>query len=83
MATQLGNIPVKNIKENKLTFTKILSEMLKFYIDNDAFPNNVFALTFKKGDIQPAYKKDDLFDKTNHSHISILPILPKAFERCL
>ena len=51
MATQLGSIPVKNIKENKLTFTKILSEMLKFYIDNDAFPNNVLALTFKKGDI--------------------------------
>ena len=36
-ATQLGDIPVRIIKENKFSFWKILSEMLNFYIDNNAF----------------------------------------------
>ena len=29
-ATQQGNIPVRIIKENKFTFSKILSEMFNF-----------------------------------------------------
>ena len=37
-ATQQGDIPVRIIKENKFTFSKMLSEMLNFYIDNNTFP---------------------------------------------
>ena len=40
-ATQQGDIPVKIIKENKFTFSKILSEMFNFYIDNNNFPNGL------------------------------------------
>ena len=35
------DIPVRNMKESKFTFTKILSEMFDFYIDNNAFPNGL------------------------------------------
>ena len=40
-ATQLGDIPVRIVKENKFTFSKILSEMFNFYINNNAFPNGL------------------------------------------
>ena len=33
--------------------------------------------------MKPVYKKDDPFDKTNYRPISVLPVLSKAFERCL
>ena len=52
--------------------------MFNFYIDNNTFPNGL-----KKVDIKPVYKKDDSFDKNNCRPISILPVLSKAFERCL
>ena len=68
-ATQQGDIPVRIIKENKFTFSKVLSEIFNFYIDNNTFPNGL-----KKADIKPVYKKDDPFDKTNYRSISILPV---------
>ena len=77
-ATRQGDIPARIIKENKLTFSKILSEMFNFYIYNNTFPNG-----FKKADIKSVYKKDDPFDKTKYRPISILPVLNKPFERCL
>ena len=52
--------------------------MLNFYIDNNTFPNGL-----KKADIEPVYKKDDPFDRTNYRPISIFAVLSKAFERCL
>ena len=77
-ATHQGDIPVRIIDENKFTFSKISSEMFNFYMDNNTFPNRL-----KKADIEPVNKKDDPFDKTNYRPISILPVLSKAFERCL
>ena len=77
-ATQQGDIPVRIIKENKFTFSKVLSEMFNFYIDNNFFPNGL-----KKADVKPVYKKDVPFDKTNYRPINILPVLSKSFERCL
>ena len=77
-ATQQGDVPVRIIKENKFTFSKILSEMFNFDIDNKTFANGL-----KKADIKPVYKKDDRFDKTNYRPISILPASSKDFERCL
>ena len=62
------------IKENKFTFSKILSKMFNFYIDT--FPN---VNGLKKVGIKPVYKKDDPFDKTNYRTISTFPVLSKAF----
>ena len=45
--TQQGGIPVRIIKENKFTFSKLLSEMFNFYIDNNTFSNGL-----KKPDIR-------------------------------
>ena len=40
-ATQQVDIPVRIIKKIKFTFSKILSEMFNFYIDNNTFPNGL------------------------------------------
>ena len=77
-ATQQGDIPVRIIKVNKFTFSKSFSEMFNFYIDSNTFPNGP-----KNIDTTPVYKKGDPSDKTNYRPISILPVLSKAFERCL
>ena len=61
--TQQNNIPVRITKENKLTFSNILSEMFNFYMNN-TFPNG-----FKNNDIQPVHKKNDPFDKTKYRSI--------------
>ena len=37
----------------------------------------------KKAGIEPVYKKDAPFDKTNYRPIRVLPDLSKAFERFL
>ena len=39
--TQLGDIPIRIIKEIKFTFSKILSKMFNFYIDSNTFPNGL------------------------------------------
>ena len=51
-------MPVKIIKENKFTFSKLLSKMFNLYIDNVSFPNGL-----KKADIKPVY-----------TPISIIPV---------
>ena len=65
-ANQQDDIPVQYVKENKFTFSKGLSEIFNFYIDNNTFPNGL-----KKADIKSLYKKDDPFDKTNYRPIFV------------
>ena len=38
-ATQVGEITVRIIQENKFTFSKVLSKIFNFYIDNNTFLN--------------------------------------------
>ena len=57
-ATQQCDIPVRIIKENKFMFSKILSEMFHFYIDNNTFPNGL-----KKTDIKLFIRKMILLKK--------------------
>ena len=50
--------------------------MFNFYIENNFCTDyNVY--------INPAYMKNGPFEKTNYWPIRILPVLSKAFERCL
>ena len=37
-------------------------------------------MDFKKLTLKPVYKKDDPFEKASYRPISIIPILPKAFN---
>ena len=77
-ASQQINAPVRIMRENKFTFSNILSEMVNFYIDNNTFPNGL-----QKRDIKSEFVKDDAFGKINYRPFSILLASSKAFEHCL
>lgn len=75
---QQEDILVGIIMENKFIFSKVLSKMFNFHIDN-----NRFASGLKEADIKSVCKNNDRFDKTNYRPIGILPLLLKVFEPCL
>ena len=48
---------------------------------NNAVNKGVFADKLKQADIKPIYKKGSRNEKENYRPVSILPNLPKIFER--
>ena len=58
-AAQPGDILVRIINKNKFVFSKFISQIFNFFIDNDAIPNGL-----KKFDIKTVYKKDNCFEKS-------------------
>ena len=76
--SQVNDIPVKAIKENK--------DIVAFFIHHD-FNNSLSSSTIptalKYADVKPVFKKDDKTDKENYGLISILPTLSKVHERLI
>ena len=70
-----GEIPVDILKDSEFCF----SELAKCI--NKAFNENKFLDTLKLSDIVPVFKKLDPTDKTNFRPNSVLPLLPKVFEK--
>ena len=75
---QENDFPIKLIKENIELFSSVLSRMFNFYIAKPSCPSSL-----NQADIIPVHEKDDTDDKNNYRRVSILPSLPKAFEKCL
>ena len=67
-------IPIKILKEN----SDICSYTLHHNFNNSLFGNK-FPKYFRRADIIPVFKKDEIFLKINFS-ISILPTIPKIYE---
>ena len=74
-AYQKRNIPLKLLKLNDDICTIVLTNRC---IEKGKFPNNL-----KKADIIPSFKKDDCLLKCNYRPLSILPTLPKIYEKAL
>ena len=77
-ASQQNDIPVKILKGN----SDICSYILHHNSNNSLFSNK-FPKYLKKADINPVFKKDEKFLKTNYRPVSILPTVSKNYERCL
>ena len=45
--------------------------------------SSIFPSELKKANIIPIHKKKSKFDTENYRPVSILPILPKVFEKCM
>ena len=74
--SQMNDIPVKVIKENK--------DIVAFFIHhnfNNSLSSCTFSTALKYADVKPVFKKDDIADKENYRPISILPTLSKVYER--
>ena len=67
-------MPIKILKEN----SDICSYTLHHNFNNSLFGNK-FPKYFRRADIIPVFKKDEIFLKINFS-ISILPTIPKIYE---
>ena len=50
---------------------------------NDAIENSYFPTALKQSNKTPVFKKEKRYSKNNHRPISILPSLPKVFEKCV
>ena len=77
-ACQQHDIPVKLIKSNKDLFSHFLYHNFNNSLFSSNFPSNL-----KAADILPTHKKKDKSDIENYRPVSILPTLPKIYERCM
>ena len=77
-ATQQYNIPIKILKENCEIFSFILCHNFNNFLFSKVFPSSL-----NKADITPVYKKDEKFLKNRSRPVSILPSVPKIYERCI
>ena len=69
--------------------TTILKQCVDVYLlfltkaINHAITENTFPEQLKKSEIIPLYKKEDSLKKENYKPVSILPHVPKNFERII
>ena len=72
-----GDRPTKIMKQFDFAYKTLTKSIIKESI------NSSFSDLFKIANATPVYNTKDLFDKTNYRTISILPLLPKVYEKSL
>ena len=75
-ATQNTDIPTKTIKENSDIFGDFIFSNLNYCINTSSYPS-----LLKRADITAVHKKDSKSEKNNYRPVSILPNIPKLYER--
>ena len=70
--------PIKGIKENTDIFTDYIC---RFF--NESFKKSTFPSVLKNANITPVFKKGCRGSKENYHPVSILPVIPKIFEKLL
>ena len=77
-ACQDTDIPSKIIKENADIFASFLHSSFNTSVTNSEFPS-----VLKQANITPVFKKGERYSTDNYRPVSILPNVPKIFERCM
>ena len=77
-ASQSSDIPAKSLEQNVDFFFLFVLDYLNKSINSSTFPS-----ILKLADIIPVYKTDCQYEKSNYRPISVLPNLPKIFEKVL
>ena len=75
--TVSSEIPIQLLKESEFTF-EILTNCIYKSIKTGYFPDSL-----NEANINLIFLKDDLLDKSNYTHISILPLTSKVYERLI
>ena len=71
-STQLGDMPIKIIKDNADIFANFILQNFNQCILDGKFPDQL-----KKADVSPVFRKRNHNDKTNYRLVSVLPSLSK------
>ena len=76
--TDKDSLPVKLMKDNKLTIASVLSDII-----NLSFKSGIFPDALKCGIIPPIFKAGNPTNKENYRPITILLVISKIFERSI
>ena len=74
-ATQLNEIPTKNVKRNVNFFATFSVKDI-----NTCIKKREISDKLKASEITAAFKKADKHDKSNYRPVSILPILSRVYK---
>ena len=77
-ACQDTDVPSKIIKENTDIIASFLHSSFNTPVTNSEFPS-----VLKQANITPVFKKGERYSTDNYRPVSILPSVPKIFERCM
>ena len=77
-ATGIHNIPNKILKDSYQVIAPFLSEIFNCSISANVFPDDL-----KIGKVSPILKSSDSDNLNNYGPISVLPTIPRVFERLL
>ena len=77
-SSQDKDIPTKVIKQNSDIFGSFICKTFNNMVDSSTFP-----AALKLAHITPAFKKGSKNSKENHRPISMMPNIPKIYERCM
>ena len=72
------HIPARALRDCASVLATPLTALINTIINSPCVPAD-----WKLAEISPIFKRDDEFDKSNYSPVSILVLLDKVFERCL
>ena len=75
-STQLGDMPIKIIKDNADIFANFILQNFNQCILDGKFPDQL-----KKADVSSVFRKRNHNDKTNYRLVSVLPSLSKIHGR--
>ena len=73
-----GDVPVKLIKINEDSFSRIVFQNFNQSIFNGEFPQ-----CLKQAEIIPIFKNKEKRDKSNNRPVHFLPVIFKIYERLL
>ena len=77
-ANPVGDIPAEILNSRTDVHVSLLTKIINSSLRNGCFPDEM-----KGAEVTPIFHKNDDLDKENYRLVSVLPHMPKVFERII